>query len=40
MVIGTSFWAEHALENSADTGKMQKPNQGSEKKRSAPETGV
>jgi hypothetical protein len=24
----------------ADTGKMQKPNQGSEKKRQTPETGV
>jgi hypothetical protein len=39
MVIGTSFRAEHAQKN-ADTVKMQKPNQGSEKKRSRPETGV
>jgi hypothetical protein len=29
-----------AQEKSADAGKMQKPNQGSEKKRSTPETGV
>jgi hypothetical protein len=40
MVIWTPFGARRAQEQSADIGKMQKPNQGSEKKRSSPETGV
>jgi hypothetical protein len=40
MVIRTSFGAGRAHEYSADARKMQKPNQGSEKKRLTPETGV
>jgi hypothetical protein len=39
MVIRTSFGAERAQETSVGTRKMQKPNQGSEKKRLKPETG-
>jgi hypothetical protein len=40
MVIRTSFGARRGLEAHADTRKMQKPNQGSEKKRLSPEIGV
>jgi hypothetical protein len=40
MVIRTSFGARRGLEAHADTKKMQKPNQGSEKKRAGPEIRV
>jgi hypothetical protein len=40
MVIRTSFGARRGLEAHADTRKMQKPNQGSEKKRKCPGIGV
>jgi hypothetical protein len=40
MVIRTPFGAERAQETSVGNWKLQKPNQGSEKKRETAKTGI